>query len=323
MVDTNPVDDLAQAFSELVPDNSEQKPTEEAGNKAEESEATPLEDGDNTEGAEENSEDVEVTEDGEDEADNGDEETEETHTVTVNGEDIAVTTSELKAGYMKDADYRRKTAELSTQRKEVEADRERFTKGFQSLLTQFDVADQLIRETSLNITDEQLDQLAMTDAAEYTRISRIKEKAERRLKALMHEKQQANQVYLENQRALVENERVKERAALEREAPEFRKKETWDKLTDYLKGEQLGFTDEVLNSITDRRFAKLADKARRYDEYVAKGKLNQAKVAAKVIKPKAANLGAPSTTNNEAMQRVMSKALTGDKSVAMALMDYL
>ena len=41
------------------------------------------------------------------------------HQVTVNGEKIDVDLDELKAGYQKDADYRRKTEELAIEKKTV------------------------------------------------------------------------------------------------------------------------------------------------------------------------------------------------------------
>ena len=50
------------------------------------------------------------------------------HQIIVNGEKIEVDLDELKAGYQKDADYRRKTEELAIDKRQLISDRERLTK---------------------------------------------------------------------------------------------------------------------------------------------------------------------------------------------------
>ena len=47
------------------------------------------------------------------------------HQVIVNGEKIDVDLEELKAGYQKDADYRRKTEELAIEKRELKAEEDR------------------------------------------------------------------------------------------------------------------------------------------------------------------------------------------------------
>ena len=51
--------------------------------------------------------------------------------VTVNGEKIDVNLDELKAGYQKDADYRRKTEELAFEKREVKSEKDRLEKSIQ------------------------------------------------------------------------------------------------------------------------------------------------------------------------------------------------
>ena len=50
------------------------------------------------------------------------------HQVIVNGEKIDVDLEELKAGYQKDADYRRKTEELAIEKRELRAEEDRLKK---------------------------------------------------------------------------------------------------------------------------------------------------------------------------------------------------
>ena len=45
------------------------------------------------------------------------------HQVIVNGEKIDVDLEELKAGYQKDADYRRKTEELAIERRQIKSEK--------------------------------------------------------------------------------------------------------------------------------------------------------------------------------------------------------
>ena len=47
------------------------------------------------------------------------------HQVIVNGEKIDVDLEELKAGYQKDADYRRKTEEIAIEKRELKAEEDR------------------------------------------------------------------------------------------------------------------------------------------------------------------------------------------------------
>ena len=60
------------------------------------------------------------------------EETQETplHQIIVNGEKIEVDLDELKAGYQKDADYRRKTEELAIERRQIASDKDRLLKDY-------------------------------------------------------------------------------------------------------------------------------------------------------------------------------------------------
>jgi hypothetical protein len=317
------LDPLAEAFSAYIPkaEGEPNTPTPEPEGEAPETEAPAPEADEAVTETQEEGTDEEAEGAEEDVADESDEET-ETHTIKVNGEEIAVTLAELKAGYQKDADYRQKTAELATIRKDVEADKSRFDNGIKTLVQQLAVAENLIRESTLELTDDQLDKLAVENPAEYVRMKRLLEKSEQK-RALLSQQYAESQAVAEREyKARVEKQRQQELAELGKELPEFRKPETMERLTQYLKGEAFAFTDEVLNSVTDRRFIKLAEKARRYDALIAKGRDKQEKVAPKVIKPTAAK---PVQENDAAkdFQRNLSLAKKGDKNAAAALMAHL
>ena len=52
------------------------------------------------------------------------------HQVIVNGEKIDVDLEELKAGYQKDADYRRKTEEIAIEKRELKSEEDRLKKQY-------------------------------------------------------------------------------------------------------------------------------------------------------------------------------------------------
>lgn len=305
-------DIIAEAFADFMPKEAEQTPTAEVAEQPKEDAADALEvtEEETLEEAEEVEAKVEQVEE---------EKEEEIYTIKVDGEEIAVPLSELKAGYMKDADYRRKTAEVAKVRKETEADAERYKVGTETLLQQLAIADRLISEAGLNLTDEQLDTLAQDNPAEYVRMQRIMQRNQEKMTFLREQFAKAQTAQLEEIKANMSKHRKAEREALEQEAPEFRKTETWERLFGYLKGDNFKFTQEEIDSITDRRFAKLAEKARRYDALMAKGadREKQVRTVAKVIKPTAANN--QSDTNNE-FQRLSASVRKGDK---MALGEML
>jgi hypothetical protein len=301
----NPDDVMLAAFSEVPGSKlAEQEPTAEA-------EPEPLEEEATTELTETADEAVEEGTE-EEVAEEAEEDTKELYTIKIDGEEAQVTLSELKAGYMKDADYRRKTAEISTVRKETEADRERLGKGIQALVKQLSVAEKLMQEASFNISDEQLDQLAGENPAEYVRLSRIREKNQQKMQALYMAAQEVEAVQTQEAKASLERHRAQERELLAKERPEFRKPEAVERVYSYLQGDNFGFTKEVLDTITDRRFVVLADKARRYDAMMAKGAEKKEVVAAKVIKSSASRPADVSKAQD--YQRSLSQARKGDKA---------
>jgi len=101
------------------------------------------------------------------------EQTTDLHQIKVNGEIIEVDLEELKAGYQKDADYRRKTEELSLERKELAFEKERLAKA---ISTKMDDLNSLVltlnAEVNSDINAKELDKLWDEDPTEAARIDR-------------------------------------------------------------------------------------------------------------------------------------------------------
>jgi hypothetical protein len=116
----------------------------------------------------------EVTEEEASEDENAIEEQEtDLHQVTVNGEKIDVDLEELKAGYQKDADYRRKTEELAIEKRELRAEEDRLKNQYS---TKMDDLNSLVvtlnAEINNDMNSKELDKLWDEDPTEAAKIDR-------------------------------------------------------------------------------------------------------------------------------------------------------
>ena len=129
------------------------------------------------------------------------EETQDTslYQVTVNGEKIDVNLDELKAGYQKDADYRRKTEELAIEKRQLTSDKDRLTKDYSTKLENLNnLTATLNAEASSELDSKELDKLFDEDPTEAAKIERkIRRRketiaqAQRKLKTQQHEQFQS------------------------------------------------------------------------------------------------------------------------------------
>ena len=95
------------------------------------------------------------------------------HQVTVNGEKIDVNLDELKAGYQKDADYRRKTEELAIEKRQLTSDKDRLTKDYSTKLENLNnLTATLNAEASSELNSKELDKLFDEDPNEAAKIER-------------------------------------------------------------------------------------------------------------------------------------------------------
>jgi len=103
------------------------------------------------------------------------EETQDTslYQVTVNGEKIDVNLDELKAGYQKDADYRRKTEELAIERRQLTSDKDRLNKDYSTKIEDLNnLTATLNAEVNSEINSKELDKLFDEDPTEAAKIER-------------------------------------------------------------------------------------------------------------------------------------------------------
>jgi len=95
------------------------------------------------------------------------------HQIIVNGEKIDVDLDELKAGYQKDADYRRKTEELAIEKRQLLSDKDRLTKDYSTKLEGLDnLTRTLNAEVNSELSSKELDKLFDEDPTEAAKLER-------------------------------------------------------------------------------------------------------------------------------------------------------
>src|SRR5690606_1303775 len=213
--------------------------TDEEGQEPDELEA-PAGDEDTEEGEEQGEEGEEPDEPGAEPAD-------DVH-ITVNGEKLAL--SEIKAGYMRQADYSRKTQEAANQRKDLDALSARVTQSVDV------IADFLVNQ----IPPPPDPQLAMTNPGEFVQKKAMHEAAVAQVNALLSQageaKGVANTLTVEQRKELISSEDAK----LSEAFPTTRTKEGREKFFTEAAtaAKELGYSDEEIKEAMDHRLFGLA-----------------------------------------------------------------
>jgi len=128
------------------------------------------------------------------------------HQIIVNGEKIDVDLDELKAGYQKDADYRRKTEELAIDKRQLVSDKDRLTKDYSTKMTDLNnLTATLNAEVNSELSSQELDKLFDEDPTEAAKLERkIRRKretiaqAQRKLRS--HQDDQFQEILREEQK---------------------------------------------------------------------------------------------------------------------------
>ena len=95
------------------------------------------------------------------------------HQVIVNGEKIDVDLEELKAGYQKDADYRRKTEELAIEKRELRAEEDRLKNQYSTKMEDLNsLVATLNAEINNDMNSKELDALWEEDPTEAAKVDR-------------------------------------------------------------------------------------------------------------------------------------------------------
>ncbi|RVJ07869.1 hypothetical protein CN193_04895 [Sinorhizobium meliloti] len=156
---------------------------------------------------------------------------------------------ELKQGYLRESDYRRKTQELGNKRGSLEAMTTRVA-STANAIAQF-LVEQLPEEPNYS--------MAIQNPAEYTRQKAVYEAAMARVHQLISLGQEPQKVASELSQATTEETLAAENAKLLEAFPHLAKDDAREKFfTDAFRvGQDLGFSSEEMQKFTDHRYFKV------------------------------------------------------------------
>ena len=200
-----------------------------------------------TETQQEETQEVAVEEEASEDENAIEEQTTDLHQVTVNGEKIDVDLEELKAGYQKDADYRRKTEELAIEKRELKAEEDRLNKQYSTKMEDLNsLVATLNAEINNDMNSKELDALWEEDPTEAAKV-------DRRIQKRKNTIQQAQQKLRDHQQAQFQEILREEQKKLHLRHPE---------IADPIKGATV--KSNIMNYLSSKGFSN-EDVARIYD----------------------------------------------------------
>jgi hypothetical protein len=172
------------------------------------------------------------------------------HQVIVNGEKIDVDLEELKAGYQKDADYRRKTEEIAIQKRELKSEEDRLKNQYSTRMDDLNsLVATLNAEINNDMNSKELDRLWDEDPTEAARVDRRIQKRKQTI-------QQAQQRLREHQESQFQEILREEQRKLHLKHPEIadpvKGSEVKSNIVNYLSSK--GFSNEDVARIYDSRY---------------------------------------------------------------------
>ena len=258
---------------EEIKQNSPEPQNEESS-----TEEQPLEqENQETESQDEVTEDVSQSEEQIETQEKQDSTEEPTYTVKVAGQEFNVTLDELRNGYSRDADYRRKTEDLAYDKKQFQTESEKQRQDYSTKLSELNqmmsVAQQ---QLNAEINSADLEKLYEEDPTEAARIEhRLKKKQEKLNQAMQktqsEQKKQFDGFLQDQQRKLVQK------------MPEFSNPEKANQLRASMNNtlQSYGFNDQEIAQVYDHRIVMLVNDAMKFRN-MQKAKPNMAK---KISKP--------------------------------------
>jgi hypothetical protein len=220
---------------------------------------------------------------------------------------------ELKSGYMRDGDYRRKTQELATKRRDLDALSTRVTNTVNAI-------SELLMQQVPPAPDHNL---ALTDMVAYMQQKALHDAGMAKVNAIVEQANQAKSVTNTLTQEKTAEEVAAEISKLGEAFPQIKTPDGQKKFFEGAigAGRELGFTDADLNAVTDHRHFKVlhyaalglqAEKAKQ----VAKAKVKDVPPVTPPPKRQSAPSAQKARANQEAMSRL---AKTGSIHDAMSI----
>ena len=255
-------------------ESEEEKPeTEEAAPTEEEESTEETQDESLEEESEEEDESEEDEEESEESAEDDEDEEEPLFSVMANGEEIEVTYDELIKGYSRQADYTRKTQELSNLRQEYERGAQQYAQSLpelENLKQQYSQAlGNMISNSVAGLERFNIDWNALRedDREEYLVKREEYREAQDQIRGLQERKAQEDQALNQQAQQNFQNLVVQEHQRMAEQIPEWADKESRAELASSIKqyATSKGFTEQELSSLVDHRYLITLMKAMKYD----------------------------------------------------------
>ena len=313
------VNQAAQSFASMldaqegVDTGAEAQPEEEQS----ESESEEVESAETQDETEESSEEVE----GEEEEAEEEAPRDEKFVVKVDGKEIEVPKEELIRGYQREADYTRKTQKLAEERKLVESE-------FQQVRGEREQYSQILGQLQQKLQEFEppepdWNRLEVEDPTEYARQWTSHQRRNQQKFAVQAEQDRLNQVRQAELQKHLQQVMATEVSRLKEKIPEWnspeKAKAEGKALLEY--GQNLGFSEQELSTITDSRALLALHKAWKYDQMMSKRPEFQAKIkkAPRMVTPgSAGSVSSKSSDINNAKKRL---AQTGSVRDAASLFE--
>lgn len=240
-------------------------------------------------------------------------------TVKVDGKNVEVTLQELQKGYSREADYTRKTQQVSEERRafQAEADlvrteRQQYSKLLGSLQAQ-------LQQNAAPQVD--MDRLYSEDPIEWVRQKELARDAEKVHAAIVSEKQRLSHIQAQEQYQSMQAHLAQQQDAMLKAIPEWANpdKAKAEKTLLIEWGQKLGFSSDELKNIFDHRAVVALRKAALYDQMMTKrGNIRPAvNNGPKPAKPGAAGRMDNTTDSRRSQQRLAKTGRVNDAASAI------
>lgn len=204
----------------------------------------------------------------------------ETVTIKIDGKEVEVTLDELKKGYQRQADYTRKTMEVSETRKQAEAEANKAREERNNYVKKLNEQQVILSNVLQEQQNIDWQTLLDTDPVEYLKQQHLFQERQVAYQRNQAEQQQIWQLQKQEQAQSVQKFLIQQQDELLAKLPEW-KDETKAKaekaaLKEYLKDS--GYSKDEIESLSDHRSVITARKAMLYDQMISKAQAAAKKV---------------------------------------------
>ena len=240
-------------------------------------------------------------------------------TVKVDGKNVEVTLEELQKGYSREADYTRKTQQVSEERRAFQAEAELVRTERQQYSQLLGSLQAQLQQNAAPQID--MDRLYSEDPIEWVRQKELARDAEKVHAAIQSEQQRLSHIQAQEQYQSMQAHLAQQQDAMLKAIPEWANpdKAKAEKTLLIEWGQKLGFSSDELKNIFDHRAVVALRKAALYDQMMTKrGNIRPAvNNGPKPAKPGAAGRMDNTTDSRRSQQRLAKTGRVNDAASAI------